>query len=158
MFEGRRLKLNLQRLIADVSGFIPGKDVSEADLLTEHGEYGPAFELICEQLYEYLAGEQISEGLYSQIEELGRSMGVDESSWSFLDPRMFIVAPFPHIHAVVPSVDDVVSMRSAGRSAEQACKVLFEAGIRGVGLVRLLRRGYGLSLDEAVKIARSVEE
>lgn len=57
-------------------------DIKNAKSFLKHGEYGVAFELICDQLYEndaILTSEHISEA-----QEIAELMELDEASWGFL--------------------------------------------------------------------------
>tara|TARA_B100000700_G_C14802104_1_gene741100 strand:+ start:394 stop:648 length:255 start_codon:yes stop_codon:yes gene_type:complete len=66
---------------ATASG-LADSDIENAKSFLKHGEYGVAFELICEQLYEndaLLTEEQIS-----VAQEIAVMMELDDNSWSFL--------------------------------------------------------------------------
>lgn len=78
----QNLRNNLTDLIERIRNKLPEKDINEALDLVERNEFGVGFELICTQLFEYDA--KISAGIYLKIENLGRSMNLDESVWQML--------------------------------------------------------------------------
>ncbi|WP_068089112.1 MafI family immunity protein [Polycladidibacter stylochi] len=51
----------------------------------EHGEWGVAFENLCEQIFEF--GVFPSEQEFQTICEIGKSMKIDPNRWSFLAPK-----------------------------------------------------------------------
>ena len=72
----------LRSLVEVFSGALPEANIADATELILHGEYGEALELICTQVYEYEV--PVSADAYKVIEECGKRMQMDESSWSFL--------------------------------------------------------------------------
>lgn len=57
-------------------------DIKNASDFIVHGEYGVAFELICEQLYENDA--VIEKELLNQIQDAACAMELKDASWEFL--------------------------------------------------------------------------
>jgi hypothetical protein len=73
---------NIQQVLAATRDRLPAENVSDAEELLEHGEWGQAFDLVCTQLYEYEV--RISEALYRIVEEAGIAMDLDDGQWSYL--------------------------------------------------------------------------
>jgi hypothetical protein len=61
---------------------LPDNNTADARDLIAHGEYGEALDLLCTQVYEY--GVPVSSEAYKLIEECGKRMEMEESSWSYL--------------------------------------------------------------------------
>ncbi len=82
---GRRnriLAAELRAIVAAFSEKLPPGDVGAAEDLISHGEYGVALELICTQVHEYEL--PVAKETFRAIEQCGRRMQMDESSWNFL--------------------------------------------------------------------------
>ena len=73
-------KLNL--LIKQLKPSLPEVTVIDAQDFVEHGEYGVALELICQQLFEFDC--MISRELYNQIAEVASLMQMPSSTFDFL--------------------------------------------------------------------------
>ena len=61
-------------------------DIDNASDFIAHGEYGVALELISEQLYENEA--RVDADLLDSVQKTAFSMGLDKSSWAFLDESL----------------------------------------------------------------------
>jgi hypothetical protein len=74
--------VRLRALLGMFKDSLPEENQKDAEDLISHGEFGEALDLIVTQVYEYEL--PVSEQAYALVEELGRGMEIDPSSWSFL--------------------------------------------------------------------------
>lgn len=72
----------IRNLLASTAYGLSDSDVKNASEFIEHNEFGVAFELICDQLYENES--QISSELIGDISRIAKLMQLDDNSWSFL--------------------------------------------------------------------------
>ncbi|WP_448550537.1 MafI family immunity protein [Thalassotalea fusca] len=78
----KELENKLVAFLKDVSNGLTESDVENAKDFINHSEYGVAFELICDQLYEndsILTADNLK-----SAQLLAEMMELDEKSWSFL--------------------------------------------------------------------------
>jgi hypothetical protein len=73
---------NIRRLLVEVGDGLPDGNIRDVDELLDHGEWGEALSLLCEQLYEYEVS--ISQTQYSLIEQSGAMMGMSVDVWKYL--------------------------------------------------------------------------
>ena len=78
------LESHMAHLIEAVMPLLPVWVIEEATSLLNNREYGVAYELVCEHLYEN--GLPISRDIYSLAETAGREMELDPKSWQFIEP------------------------------------------------------------------------
>lgn len=81
-----KLEKRVRALLEQASSQLQKKDIEFADDNIKHKQYDLAFELICVQLFEHDA--IINLNLYKEIEEIGRIMNIDSSSWRFLEQSL----------------------------------------------------------------------
>ena len=72
----------LRTLLKMFADSLPEANLADAEELIAHGEFGEALDLICTQVYEYEI--PVSADAYRAIQESGRRMQMEESSWSYL--------------------------------------------------------------------------
>ena len=65
-----------------LKGKLPKEDKMQAREEIAAGEYGLAFEIICQQLFEYEV--RISMADYQRLEAMGRRMELSEDAWVML--------------------------------------------------------------------------
>jgi len=74
--------LLIEKIIDAVKGDLPADNISDAEDLLSHDEWGEALSLIYTQLYEY--DVPVSEEVYSMIDSAGCQMGMDSRGWKDL--------------------------------------------------------------------------
>ncbi|MBR9729644.1 MafI family immunity protein [Shewanella intestini] len=72
----------IRNLLASATCGLSDFDVKNASEFIDHNEFGVAFELICDQLYENES--QISSELIADISRIAKLMQLEDNSWSFL--------------------------------------------------------------------------
>lgn len=78
----RKLEGKLLSFLGEVSKHLTCSDIEDARSFIKHGEYGVAFELICDQLHEndsILTDENLK---FAEL--LAEIMKLEEDSWVFL--------------------------------------------------------------------------
>lgn len=78
----RAVEEKIKNLLTSAASGLSDADIKNASELIDHNEFGVAFELICDQLYENES--QISSELINDISLIASSIGLDDNSWSFL--------------------------------------------------------------------------
>jgi hypothetical protein len=78
-----KLEELLHSLIDDIHILLPQTDVKDALEMITYNEYGIAFEIICNQLFEH--NIKITSEIYEKIIIIGKLMKMNETSWNFLE-------------------------------------------------------------------------
>ena len=73
---------NIRQLMADFASKLPSENITDAQDLIEHGEWGEAFDLLCTQVYEYELA--VSQEQYALIDQTGGLMGLESTGWDYL--------------------------------------------------------------------------
>lgn len=79
----KNLDKEMKALLAKTSYGLTESDINNASDFINHNEFGVAFELICDQLYEN--NTEISTELIGDISRIALLMQLPDSSWSFLN-------------------------------------------------------------------------
>lgn len=77
-----RVKKAVAQVLRETEHLLDGEDVRNAEMLLENGEWGVAFELICEQLHE--RGSTVLPEHLVLIREAAAQMGLPSSAWKHL--------------------------------------------------------------------------
>lgn len=72
-------------LIQQFRGRLDDEWLDDYQSTAEHGEWGLAFENLCEQLFEFDVSPDEQE--FQTICEIGESMKIDPQRWNFLVPQ-----------------------------------------------------------------------
>lgn len=157
----RRIRNSLNAIITAFEKVLPDQIAEARDLLF-HGEPGVALELICTCLHDREIA--IDPRMYEMIDECRRLMEMDESTISFLKEllpngtrRDTSMDQLGHGTELVNDFERYESMFRSGECADQVCRRAFADGIGKLQAVLMLRRVYGLSLDDAAKIVASCD-
>lgn len=78
----KKIDEQIRNLLASATCGLSDSDVKNASEFIDHNEFGVAFELICDQLYENES--QISSELIADISRIAKLMQLEDNSWSFL--------------------------------------------------------------------------
>ena len=73
------LENRILSLADETKDFLLLKDLQNIRDYIENNEFGLAFEILCDQLFEYDA--LISSETYSKIELIGKDLGLNEKNW-----------------------------------------------------------------------------
>ena len=76
------LSEQMKKLLKNASYGLSESDIKNTMDFINHGEFGIAFELVCDQLFENEA--PISTELLNEIQYIGTTMNFDEQTWAFL--------------------------------------------------------------------------
>lgn len=80
----------LEALIASIidesARLLPEDTIDDARCYLNSREYGVAFELICDQLYE--AHATVTPDLFKLVEKAAKQMGMDDKNWKFVSELM----------------------------------------------------------------------
>lgn len=63
-------------------GLLPRNDINNILMFLDNNEFGVALDTLCSQLYEN--DIKISSIMYKNIEEIGKTMDMSDSTWTFL--------------------------------------------------------------------------
>jgi phosphoenolpyruvate carboxylase len=77
-----KLEKSMNLLFDRLEDVLSSTDIKIAREYVEYNEFGIGFEHVCQQLFEYEI--QISPEIFQEIESNGKSMELDEKTWSFL--------------------------------------------------------------------------
>lgn len=79
----KKLALMLNSFLESTTFGLTDSDINNAKSLLEHGEYGVAFELICDQLYEH--DTPLERKHVDMAKKIANLMMLDDNSWDFLN-------------------------------------------------------------------------
>jgi hypothetical protein len=137
----------LSTLVDMFSGKLPHDNIADARDLIAHGEYGEALDLLCTQVSENEV--PVSAEAFKLIEECGKRMEMEESSWSELRE---LLTPM----TTRGEYGKYENMRAAGASPRDAYREAAMAGLGKLQGIRMLRAVFGMSLEEAAAVADAI--
>lgn len=82
MFKRNKFKNMVADIVEKATDHLEDRDVLNAKDMLDHNEWGIAFDIVCQQIYEH--GSAISDDFYNQIEDAGHAMKMEPDNWEFL--------------------------------------------------------------------------
>jgi len=152
--------LLLRDIIDSVSTRLPRENTDCARELVDHGEWGEALSLICTQLFEY--DIPVPASVLENINAVGSAMRMDSKEWDGLvvetevtktDNREWEVLVSQNKGMEIPG--EYMDRKAQGATANEVASELLSGGYGKLRAVIILRRLYGLTLQEANAVLKT---
>ncbi len=79
------IERKLSELLHEIEDVLPSSDIENSRELISHAEFGVAFELVCDQLYEN--DITLNESTFLLLNEIGISLDIPSARWEILSLR-----------------------------------------------------------------------